>query len=354
MIYINARFLTQKVTGVQRYAIEICKRLPKEIFGNELIFLTPKSAEENPVFREWNCLSFGVFEGNLWEQIDLPIFLKKKGSPLLINFVGLGPIKYKYKISLIYDLAFKHHPEWFSAKFQIAYNSFIPISLKNSNHIITDSQYVKNDIINTYGIVSDKIDVVYAASSSIFDKKDFPKEKMILMVSSLDPRKNMERVIKAFDELDIPHKLIIVGAKGTAFSDLTIAEPKKKQKITFAGYLNDEELVELYNQAELFIYASLFEGFGIPPLEAQKCGTACLVSNVTSLPEVYQDSVEYCDPKNIDDIKSKIDKMLANEEMRNHLIEKGFKNSEKYKWEDSTKKVIGIIKKVYNEESVSS
>ena len=117
MIYINARFLTQKVTGVQRYAIEICKLLPKEVLEKKIIFVAPAKAKLNPLFEKFNCVVIGKFEGQLWEQIDLPIFLKKEGNPLLINFVGIGPIWYKNKIMTIYDLAFKHHPEWFSKVF---------------------------------------------------------------------------------------------------------------------------------------------------------------------------------------------------------------------------------------------
>ncbi|WP_299213016.1 glycosyltransferase family 1 protein [uncultured Aquimarina sp.] len=344
MIYVNARFLTQKVTGVQRYAIEICKLLPKEVLGKKIVFLAPQGAMLNPLFKEFNSVVVGKLEGQLWEQIDLPLFLKRRGAPLLINFAGIGPIGYKNKIMMVYDLAFKHHPEWFSKSFQLMYNLFIPKSLKNSKHIVTDSNYVKNDLIKTYNILPEKINVVYAAPSSIFVKKQTSKEPIILMVSSLDPRKNMIRVIKSFNELDIPHKLIIVGARGTAFSDLKIPELRKKEKIKFAGYLSDEELVELYNKAELFVYPSLFEGFGIPPLEAQKCGTPCLISNVTSLPEVYQDSVEYCEPRSVTDIKNKILDILTNQKKRNELISKGFLNVKKYNWNKSAEDFILIIK----------
>ena len=229
--------------------------------------------------------------------------------------------------------------------FQWTYNRFIPISLKNSRHIVTDSNYVKNDLICSYYLSSEKIDVVYAAPSSIFVKKQTDKKDLILMVSSLDPRKNMTRVIEAFDGLNVPHKLIIVGARGTVFSDLEIPEPIKKEKIEFAGYVKDEELIELYNKAELFVYPSLFEGFGIPPLEAQKCGTACLISNITSLPEVYQDSVEYCNPRSVSDIKNKIYDVLTNQKKREILIQKGFSNAKKYNWNKSTEDFVLIIKK---------
>lgn len=343
MIVINARFLTQKITGVQRYALEICKRLPNKIAGRDVIFVSPKI--ENTSLIDFKLIQIGTLKGQLWEQVDLPIYLKKNGSPLLINFVGIGPVLYTNKIMFLYDLAFKHHPEWFSYAFQKAYNLLIPLSIKNCKTLVTDSNYVKQDIISTYQF-KNEIEVIYAAPSLIFEDKKLEREKIILMVSSLDPRKNMKRVIEAFLKLDIPHKLVIVGAKGTAFSDLNMEEDYNSNRVVFSGYLEDEALVNLYNTSELFVYASLFEGFGIPPLEAQVCGTPCLVSNVTSLPEVYGDSVEYCNPYDVEHIKSKISLLLNNKEKRTELREAGFLNTKKYNWDSATKAFIHTIKKI--------
>ena len=344
MIVINARFLTQKLTGVQRYALEICKRLPKQIAGIDLVFVAPRA---NGLINFNHKLTHtGQFKGQLWEQIDLPIYLKKNGNPLLINFVGIGPVFYKNKIMFLYDLAFKHHPEWFSLSFQKTYNLLIPLSIKNCKALITDSNYVKQDIIKSYRFSSNKITVVYAAPSLIFKDKGLEKENIILMVSSLDPRKNMKRVIEAYLQLNIPHKLIIVGAKGTAFSDLNIEDNFDSSRVVFSGYLEDDELVNLYNKADLFVYASLFEGFGIPPLEAQVCGTPCLVSNVTSLPEVYGKSVAYCDPYDVNDIKFKIDTILSSSKKRKALKEAGFINAKKYNWDTAATTVIQTIKNI--------
>ncbi len=344
MIVINARFLTQKITGVQRYAYEICKRLPEKINGHEIIFLVPKISLINELDSNCKLLAVGSFKGNLWEQIDLPLYLKKIGNPLLINFVGIAPILYKHKIMFLYDLAFKHHPEWFSYKFYKTYNMLIPISLKNAFLVITDSHYVKNDINKTYNIHLDQIEVVYGASSEIFYFKDLPKEKFVLTVSSIDPRKNLRRVIEAFNQLKSDYKLVIVGSKNKTFSNSNIPESILNEKIVFTGYLDDSSLVELYNKSDVFVYASLFEGFGIPPLEAQSCGCPCLISNTTSLPEVYGNSVTYCDPYSVESIKDNLSKMILDKQKKEILQELGFINAKKYNWQYSTNKFVEILK----------
>jgi len=345
MVVINARFLTQKMTGVQRYAFEICNRLPSRIGKHKIIFIAPKTKIINKLDKDVEILFIGKFQGQLWEQISLPAFLRKKKSPILINFVGVAPIFYKNKIMFLYDLAFKHHPEWFSYSFQKLYNLLIPTSIKNSIKIITDSNYVKQDIVSTYGVSDTKIEVVYAAPSEKFKNKNLHKEKIILTVSSIDPRKNLERAIKAFNGLDSEYKLVIVGQKNKTFSKVGFNSTDLSKNVIFTGYLSDEKLIDLYNRSELFIYASLFEGFGIPPLEAQACGCACIISNATSLPEVYKTSVEYFDPNSIDSITTKLKEVLNNKNRIRELQEKSAINFKRFKWDKSTNKLISIIEK---------
>jgi glycosyltransferase involved in cell wall biosynthesis len=343
MIVINVRFLSQKITGVQRYALEICKRLPKEIGGEKVLFVSPKVRGSKNFNAELNIMQIGRFSGQLWEQLDLPIFLKKNKNPLLVNLVGIAPIYYRNKIMAIYDLAFKHYPEWFSFKFQKSYNLLIPISLKNTKTIVTDSYYVKEDIHKTYKIEKSDIHVIYAAPSKKFHQLDLERDNFFLTVSSIDPRKNLKRIIEAFNLLKSNYKLVIVGSKNKTFSGLKFEENLLNERIVFTGYLEDDELIELYNRAEIFIYASLFEGFGIPPLEAQACDCPCLVSNTTSLPEVYADSVEYCDPYSVESIKEKMNFLLNDQTRRIQLKKMGQLNVKRFDWDISSKKFENII-----------
>jgi len=344
MIVINARFLTQKITGVQRYAIEICKCLPEFVNNKKIILVAPSDVLINrEELKKYDIIEFGKFKGHLWEQIDLVRFLKKNGNPILVNFGGIGPIYYKNKITYIHDLAFKYFPETFSFVFQKSYNFFVPISVKNSRRVLTVSNYVKKDIENNFKVKN--VDVIYAAHSNQFKNLNLKREKIILAVSSLDPRKNFNRIISAFLQLNTDYKLYFVGAKLKSFSDIKLTKKSAHNNIIFTGYLNDEELIKLYNRASIFIYASLFEGFGMPPLEAQACGCPCIVSNTTSMPEICNDSVEYCNPLSVRDITNKLYHLINDDKRREEIVAKGFENIKNYSWRNSAEKLLQIIKK---------
>jgi glycosyltransferase involved in cell wall biosynthesis len=339
MLLINARFLTQNITGVQRFAIEISKHL-KNLLGDNVRFVAPKNIIHKDLAEELGVKVIGNHTGHLWEQIDLPTYLKSMGSPLLINLANTAPLFYRNKVITVYDLAFLHHPEWFSKKFTFVYNFLIPKICSNSKHIFTDSNYVKYDISKSYKINKDKITTIYASYGNEFNNFNNRKENFILAVGSIDPRKNLTSLIKIFTELQNIN-LIIVGQKNKVFPTLNI--DNLTSNIQFTGYVSDEKLVELYNKAKIFVYPSFFEGFGIPPLEAQACGCPVICSNTTSLPEVGENSVIYCDPYKVEDIKEKIELVLSNENLQNELRIKGFENIKRFSWEKSAKKIIKTI-----------
>lgn len=340
MVVINARFLTQNITGVQRFAIEISKKI-KRLNGGDVKFVCPNNIVNKDLAKELNVEVIGVRTGHLWEQIDLPMYLKRINSPLLLNLANTAPLFYNNKVVTVYDLAFKHHSEWFSKKFSVFYNFLIPRILKSSRHIFTDSNYVKEDISKTYGIRSDKITTVYGSSSDVFVNRNVQKDNYVLAVGSIEPRKNLVSLISIFATLD--YRLIIVGQKNKVFSALEIDE--LPENIKFTGYVSDDRLVELYNEASLFVYPSFFEGFGIPPLEAQACGCPVIVSNVTSLPEVFRTSAVYCDPFDIQDLSNKIQLVMNDEAMRTDLMNRGLNNVKRFSWEMSAKIISGTIEK---------
>ncbi|MCX6075089.1 MAG: glycosyltransferase family 1 protein [Campylobacterales bacterium] len=339
---INARFLTQNITGVQRFAIEISKQL-KNILGDKVQFVSAKNIIHTELAKELDVKVVGNLTGHLWEQIDLPYFLSKNGKPLLLNLANTAPIFYKNKVVTVYDLAFYHHPEWFSKKFALSYNLLIPKILKNSKHILTDSEFIKQEMMEVYKLSESKIDVVYGAHSDIFENKLSQREHFALAVGSIDPRKNLKNIIDIFAN-HTEYSLMIVGQQNKVFSSLSVDD--LSEDIKFTGYVSDEELVELYNRASLFIYPSFYEGFGIPPLEAQSCGCPVIASNVASLPEVCGDSVVYCNPYSVEDIAEKIKMVLEDEALQNELRVKGFENIKRFSWEESAKKIVDVIERL--------
>ena len=346
MLIINSRFLTQNITGVQRFAIEISKQLKKQL-DDKVQFVSPENIIHRKLAIELDAKVIGNKTGHLWEQIDLLKYLKQNGTPLLLNLANTAPLFYKNKIVTVHDIAYERFPQTFDWKFRLFYKLLIPNIIKTSKHTLTVSEFSKNEIHDLYGTKLKNIDVVYNAVNEIFKpKKIETSEKYILAVSSLNYQKNFHLLIKAFNQLNNETtKLYLVGGinKNFASTEL-VSEIEKNENIIFKGRVDDDKLIELYSNAICFVYPSLYEGFGIPPLEAQACGCPVVCSNVASLPEVGGvDSVVYCDPYSVEDIKEKIALVLNDESLQSELRIKGFENIKRFSWEESAKKVINII-----------
>jgi glycosyltransferase involved in cell wall biosynthesis len=346
MLVINARFLTQKITGVQRYAIELSKELKK--ISRCIKFITPPNVIHHALAEELGAERYGILTGHLWEQIELLGYLRENNSPLLLNFSGLSPLLYRNKITTIFDLSFLRHPEWFSKEYYHFYKTLLPWSIKYSVALITISNYSKKEINELLQVPMDRMHVVYCSVPEIF--RNITNEiklgkRYVLSVSSIDPRKNFKNLILAFNRLDIEDlELIIVGSEHSVFKNQDLKKVIQSNKHThFTGYLSDDELAQLYKNAMLFIYPSLYEGFGIPPLEAMAFGCPTIVSNITSLPEVCGDAAYYVDPYDINDIAKGMKEVLENDNLRSNLINKGYDRVKLFSWEKSAMKIMEVI-----------
>lgn len=343
MFVVNARFLTQKLTGVQRYAIEISKRLKK--LDPSIIFVAPQNILHLHIAKELDVQIIGTKTGYFWEQIELPLYLQSISSPLLFSPANMAPIFYKNKIVSLHDIAFVKFPSGFSWKFKLIYRLFIPLILAFSKKIITISQFSKKEIISYYQIKTDKIEVIYNGIDKQFTKKENQNtEKYILGVSSLDYRKNFKGLIEAFNQISNPElKFYIIGSDNGAFKSMIKG---MYNNVHFLGRVSDEELVQYYSNALIFIYPSFYEGFGFPPLEAMACGTPVICSNITSLPEVGGDAVVYCDPYNIQDIKEKIELVLNDASLQEELKVKGLERAQSFSWDKSAKGHMDVFEEV--------
>ncbi|GAB3777522.1 glycosyltransferase family 1 protein [Spirosoma horti] len=351
-IVVNARFLTQPVTGTQRFAIELCRELKK--LKPEIVLMAPNNILHPSIAEELDVQVVGrIKKGIIWEQVELPLILRRNGNPLLVNLCNLAPILYSNNIVSILDLSFHIHPEWFSKQFSTLYNIFIPRAAARARHIVTISESSKQDIVNYFGIQPSAIDIVYPSVSKEFENPPIIVSnkaygKYILAVSSIDPRKNFIGLIKAFKACNLEDtKLVIVGSEYKVFANNDIkSEVGDDKRIVFTGYVTDDELVSLYREALVFAYPSFFEGFGIPPLEAMACGCPTLVSNTTSLPEVCGDASIYVDPYSIDSIQGGLLSIINNDALRRALIVKGYNQISKFNWTESAKKLLTIINRI--------
>ncbi|WP_413668204.1 glycosyltransferase family 4 protein [Mucilaginibacter sp. Mucisp86] len=343
MVIINARFLTQKITGVQRFAIEICRALKK--LNPDVIFVCPHNILNKELAAELDAVVIGKRTGNIWEQVDLRNYLIANNKPVLINLCNTGLLFYRNQIVTIHDMSYKVNPSWFSKKFYYWYNFLIPHIANNSLKILTVSNSSKDDIIKFLRLPAHKIKVIYNATSmNIPENQDpFPvQDKYLLTISSLDPRKNLTNLITAFNDLDSNVKLVIVGLKSDNFA-AAFDSKLINEKVIIKGYVSDRDLANLIKHAEAFIYISLYEGFGLPPLEAMQLECPVILSNIPVHKEIYNDSALYADPNNVKDIRNKITNLLGDDNLKKQLILKGNNNIKRFSWDNSAKELLSII-----------
>jgi glycosyltransferase involved in cell wall biosynthesis len=356
LIFINGRFLTQKVTGVQRNAFELTKHL-LPLLKNAIVLVPGEEMNPDYQIEGWTLLKIGKFKGVLWEQFSLPFFLKtRKEKALLINLTNTAPLTYSNQVVSVMDMTTFINPAWFDKRFARYYQWLVPKIVKRSKVVFTISENSKRDIVKFTGIDENKIKVLYCGISEIFlrhsdDQSDILQRLALkhhgylMAVSSLDPRKNFKTLIESFFEADIDIPLVIVGSKGKVFGDAGISS-YDSARVIFTGYINDEDLKQLYRSSVCFIYPSLYEGFGIPPLEAMASGCATIVANTSSLPEVCNGASLYVDPYDSRDIAATMKKVLDNEPLRSSLITKGFENVKRFSWDFAAANAWKEIQKV--------
>jgi len=354
MLIINCRFLSQKITGTQKFAIEICKEIKKQ--NKNVLFLSnpnilQKEIASNLEVKIVGEKSYKLFKflklpsGLLWEQLILPLYIKKYyPNAKLLNLINLAPILCENNYVVLHDVAFKKYPEFFKKIFLLVYNILVPIILKRAKKVFTVSEFSKSEITNFFKIDNKKIEVIYNAIDNVENKKTkaMNNEKYILAVGSLEPRKNMLRLIDAISQQD-KYKLIIVGEQNSKVFNGKI-NIDKVDNIEFTGYVDDKTLNELYNNATVFVYPSIYEGFGIPPLEAQKFGIPVILSDIEVFHEVYGNSVYYVDPYNNKSILNGILRVIEDKNLQKKLMLAGYENIKKYSWRKSTKKILNILK----------
>ena len=304
---------------------------------------------------------------DLWNRLKFPPieFLGFKADILHCPDYLIPPTLNKNIVLTIHDLAFLRFPEFNFDWFVKKYTREVKKNAQISRKIIADSESTKDDIIRFFKIDPQKIEVIYLASDTVFKKlpetridrnilkKYKINKKYILSVGTIEPRKNFITLIKAFNLIKqkntgFDYKLVIAGRTGWK-SEATYEEREKspyREDILFTGIVPDRDLVQIYNQAELFVYPSLFEGFGLPPLEAMSCGLPVIASDSSSLKEVVGDAGILLSPGNNIEIQKQILHVLENEEIKEELKRKSLIRAKKFSWEETAQKTINLYYKI--------
>ncbi|MDD3345874.1 MAG: glycosyltransferase family 1 protein [Candidatus Omnitrophica bacterium] len=353
--------------GLGRYGLQLIYGLAKLDNENEYtIFINAELAGkiciDNPRFHlkivktphrryaPWNQVYFALHRKQL-KKLDL-LHSPVTPSPMLI----FGAVK---TVVTIHDLAWEFFPDTFR-RIGVAWWSVAwPRSLKQSVHIIADSESTKQDVVKFFKTPKDKIAVIYpyfsfhsmqspSGDSDAFKRKYNLPEKYILSVGISHKRKNLGSLIKAFkilkNEKNIPHRLVLTGPRGWG-SAIFVDEIQRlnlEDDVIFTGSVPGNDLKLIYEAADVFVFPSLYEGFGYPPLEAMVCGTPVIVANNSSLPEVVGQAGLYIDPLNTQDIADKIVQIISSPSLAQELKSAGFKQSKKFTMEKMIKEYINV------------
>jgi len=359
-IYINARFLTQqksRLTGVQRYAIQVVCALDALIETGEIdknkfsiTLISPKPIQYTLPLRHISLEKVGFLNGHLWEQIELPFYSQ---NGFLLSLTNTAPIASSVQIATIHDVSVFAIPQAYSFTFRTWYK-LIFIGLKRqAKALITVSHFSKNEIVKYLGINSDKVHAIYEGKEhiyaidsdiSVLQKNNLLDKRFILLVSSMSPHKNFKTTLQAIEHLaDTEIYFVIVGINYPK----VFVPPKlqSSEKVMHLGFVSDSELKALYEDAFCFLHPTLYEGFGLPPLEAMTCGCPVILSNVAALPEIFGNAALYFDPNDPKDIASKVKQLINNHQLREELLQKSKQHVELFSWKKCAQDIYKVLEK---------
>ncbi len=374
IIAVNTRLLLkEKLEGIGWFTHENLKRITLRHPEHTFVFLFDRPYDSEFIYSD-NIRPVVVppparhpFLWYAWFECSLPRAIRKHKADLYLGPDGYMPLRLNIpSLITIHDINFHHRPldlPYFSRAY---YRRFYPLFASHAERITTVSEYSRMDLVNSYGVNPDKIDVVYNGVNEIFSPLD-PREAdkirvsltgdspYFVFVGSMHPRKNLSNLLRAFDLFRVKsaqhYKLVIVGEKMFMTEDLekTYAIMKHREDILFTGRLSPPKLREVLGASAGMTFVPLFEGFGIPLLEAMRCEVPILASNVTSLPEVAAEAAIYADPQNVEEIAEGMMQLATDERLVCRLVQAGKDRGKAFSWDISAEGLWNSICRVIDQ-----
>jgi len=343
-IAVNARVLGAPTTGVQRYTRQLLEHWPDDVG-----LVAPKSRMHGA-------------KGHLWEQAVLPRLV---GRRLLFSPSNTGPIAVRRQVLTVHDVAFLDLPETFSPQFAAWYRFLIPRLVRRVARVIAVSTFTRWRLIEHTGVDENRVVTIPNGVEDRFIPQSpediarvrkilgIPGGRYVLSLGSLAPRKNLHRLLRAWERIlpYIPEDvwLILAGEKGDASVFRETSFGKYPDRVHFAGRIRDEELPALYGGALVFAFPSIYEGFGLPPLEAMAVGVPVLTGDRTALPEVVGDAGFLVDPYNVDELATGLKLLIDDEALRRELQKKGLERARHFSWEKTARMTWDVIQETLEE-----
>jgi len=357
-LFFNGRFLTQPVTGVQRFGRELLNALDKLLIENSDLFpdthvvcLIPPHTHSS-IMPDWKKIAIrqrGFTHGNIWEQFELP-FLARSG--LLVNLCNTGPLLHFKHVSVLHDASVFAVPNSYTSRFRLKYRLILFALSHTARHLITVSHFSAAELARYLGVAINKFTVInegcdhllrIESDEGILTRANINKKPFVLLVGSSSAHKNIASVIQAYQLIQHPSfNLVIIGGKYSRVFNKTLNFVS--EGVIYLGYVDDNKLKALYQNAKCFIFPSFYEGFGLPPLEAMICGCPVLAADSASIPEICGDAAVYFNPNNLVEIKEQLINLISSPALQQKFIKRGLLRARKYTWHKSAEELSHIIK----------
>ena len=367
-IAIDAHAVGTGLGGNESYATNLIEALAAIDSVNEYTLFVTRQEAVNKFSHRWpNFIVRQTRPHTPLIRIPLTLSAELRKNPVDVLHVQFTapPFAPCPVVVSIHDLSFEHLPETFNRRSRAQLRLTVRRSARKATHILALSEHAKADIVATYGISPEKVTAIPLAAADCFtpvtDERELQRVRhtygiagdYILTVGSIQPRKNLSRLISAYanlrrkDPQGTHPRLVIVGRQAWLFGETlrAIRDSGFSDSIILTGYVPDADLPALYSGARCFVYPSFFEGFGLPPLEAMKCGVPVITGNRTSLVEVVGDAGILVDPLDPDAISSALSRVLNNEDLREELSVKGLNRSRLFRWHETAKRTLEVYQR---------
>ncbi len=355
----EAMFNLDKKTGIAKYSLKILEELHKSEDFEIVEYVGEKAKFDFSKIKN-NFARRAVYF--CWLNLFFPIILKKDKIDVLFSPNFIAPVFLPCKSIVVVHDASPFAMEDCFDKSNITFRKMIKYSAKKANAIITPSEFAKKDIIKNLNLPAEKIFPIHHGIEQNLRKKvsekgiaEFRKKfglngKTAIFVGAIEKRKNIENILNAAKILKEKGKkftILLIGKDGFGFAEIKKLHEKLwlEDCVKFAGYLEDSEVLAAYCAADLLLYPSLYEGFGLPILEAMSCGTPVITSNCSSMPEVGGNAALYVEPEKPKEIAKAVEKIFENEKLKKELSIKGIEHAKQFTWEKALEKTIQVIKK---------
>ncbi len=364
-IGIDARLVYYSQAGIGQYILNLTEWLAKIDGDNEYVLL--QSRKDNTTIIEqtnFRRISLWTPSHHRLEQRALLAEIAHLGLNLLHSPDFIPPFRANFRtVITVHDLAFLLYPQFLTRE-SARYYGQIDQAVRQADHIIADSENTRQDLLRMLGTPPDKVSVIYLAANSIYrpiilaQARQWVADKFgltgdfILFVGTIEPRKNLPTLLRAYRQLLDAYKmnvgLVLVGGEGWLYDEILtlVKEWRLADRMRFLGCVPNKDLLHLYNAASVLVQPALYEGFGLTPLEAMACGTPVVVSNTSSLPEVVGDAGLLVEPRDVDAWAAALWRVFADDALRDELSQKALARSRYFSWERTAHQTLRIYERI--------